>query len=188
MPPFRTRTEHALNPAPRASSPLARVAHISPAEDGVVSALFCFFVYLFSYSQGAVQCLRNVSQGLAGVVYGQIFSLGVSTRVEKALGFVLPGLPLFCASGCGVTGLAVSPAGRGTTLVLFVDATITQWWAETAAVGCGGSTLYVVCVALRQEIRSLGLVSFTLCLRIFFRRADRVVRPAQGRRRWCGGP
>ncbi|CAN0218419.1 unnamed protein product [Ectocarpus sp. 12 AP-2014] len=58
--------------------------------------------------QGAVQCLRNVSQGLAGVLYGQIFSLGVSTRVEKALGFVLPGLPLFCASGCGAAALAIA--------------------------------------------------------------------------------
>eukprot|EP00903_Cladosiphon_okamuranus_P016907 g15586.t1 len=58
--------------------------------------------------QGAVQSLRILAGGLAGVGYGQVFSLGVSDGFEEAFGFLLPGLPLFCSAGFSLTGLVVA--------------------------------------------------------------------------------
>ncbi|CAM9256814.1 unnamed protein product [Scytosiphon promiscuus] len=58
--------------------------------------------------QGAVQSLRIVAQGMAGVVYGQIFSFGVSERIEELVGVIIPGLPLFCSAACGLSGLVVA--------------------------------------------------------------------------------
>eukprot|EP00752_Nemacystus_decipiens_P005145 g4668.t1 len=58
--------------------------------------------------QGAVQSLRILAAGVAGVGYGQIFSLGVSDGFEEAFGFLVPGLPLFCSAGFAVTGLVVA--------------------------------------------------------------------------------
>ena len=55
-----------------------------------------------------MQSLRILAAGVAGVGYGQIFSLGVSDGFEEAFGFLVPGLPLFCSAGFSVTGLVVS--------------------------------------------------------------------------------
>lgn len=62
----------------------------------------------FFSPQGAVQSLRILAAGVAGVGYGQVFSLGVSDGFEEAFGFLVPGLPLFCSAGFSVTGLVVS--------------------------------------------------------------------------------
>ena len=52
--------------------------------------------------------LRIVAQAVAGAVYGQALSLGVSDATKKALGVLVPGLPLFLASLSSLCGLAVS--------------------------------------------------------------------------------
>lgn len=83
-------------------------------------AVFLGLLLMFQYSgahtcfceQGAVQCLRIVAAGFSGVVYGQIFSLGVSDALKKSLGFLVPGLALFCSAGCSLLGLAVSLTGK----------------------------------------------------------------------------
>lgn len=59
-----------------------------------------------------MQSLRILAQGMAGVVYGQIFSFGVSERFKELVGMFIPGLPLFCSAACGLTGLVVSPTRR----------------------------------------------------------------------------
>ena len=63
--------------------------------------------------------LRLVAQGVAGPMYGQAFSLGVSDATKEALGFLVPGLPLFIASVCSLCGLAVSaPRSKGRVQVV----------------------------------------------------------------------
>lgn len=82
-----------------------------PAHFFRLMARTCFVCVLLYHppSQGAVQSLRIVAAGIAGVAYGQIFSLGVSEPLKKTLGFLVPGLALFCSAGCSLCGLAVSP-------------------------------------------------------------------------------
>lgn len=60
-----------------------------------------------------MQSLRIISSGVAGVVYGQIFSLGVSDGVEEAFSFRVPGLPFFCSAGFSLSGLVVSELAPG---------------------------------------------------------------------------
>lgn len=55
-----------------------------------------------------MQSLRILAAGVAGVGYGQIFSLGVSDGMEEAFGFLVPGLPLLCSAAFALSGLVVS--------------------------------------------------------------------------------
>lgn len=51
--------------------------------------------------------LRVLAQGLAGPAYGQVFSFGVSDSIKKALGMLVPGLPLFVAAAFSLTACLV---------------------------------------------------------------------------------
>lgn len=107
--------------APSRTFPTQNIAQKSPvpADDH----LFRCLLLLISFSpQGAVQSLRILASGVAGVGYGQIFSLGVSDAFEEAFGFLVPGLPLFCSAGFSVTGLVVSELRPRRTRVALV------WW------------------------------------------------------------
>lgn len=52
--------------------------------------------------------LRIVAQGIASPIYGEVFSFGVSDTVKRALGTLVPGLPLFLSAMFSVTGFLVS--------------------------------------------------------------------------------
>lgn len=52
--------------------------------------------------------LRIVAQGVAAPVYGQALSFGLSDSIKKALGFIVPGLPLFLSAISSLLGLLVS--------------------------------------------------------------------------------
>lgn len=67
-----------------------------------------------------MQSLRILAAGVAGVGYGQVFSLGVSDGFEETFGFLLPGLPLFCSAGFSLCGLVVSGLSLGKLDVLLV--------------------------------------------------------------------
>lgn len=51
--------------------------------------------------------LRVLAQGVAGPAYGQIFSFGVSGSIKKALGMLVPGLPLFVAAAFSLAAYSV---------------------------------------------------------------------------------
>lgn len=51
--------------------------------------------------------LRILAQGIAAPVYGEVFSFGLSDAVKRALGTLVPGLPLFLSSTFSLAGLLV---------------------------------------------------------------------------------
>ena len=98
----------ARGPSRSLSTPKTRF----PAHASLAASLF-FHRHGRSSLQGAVQSLRIIAAGLAGVGYGQMFSLGVSDGIDHAFGFLVPGLPFFCSAGFSLSGLLVSYLVRG---------------------------------------------------------------------------
>lgn len=66
--------------------------------------------------------LRILAQGLAAPVYGQVFSFGLSHEIKKALGILLPGLPLFLSAAFSASGMTVSGVKK-----LYVSAYRGMW-------------------------------------------------------------
>lgn len=109
-------------------------------------------------TKGAVMSLRILAQGIAAPVYGEVLSFGLSDAVKRALGTLVPGLPLFLSATFSLAGFMVRGIIRVCRVVCCWSVSVHSKQSGLLSLffmkikGCATTMIFIRGTALRREV------------------------------------